>query len=217
MQSLRTQLCLKSCELVKDLAIVTGPAIDPYADYFLTTFIKLCAGTKKLVLQATQIIVSIIIANSSYNHKLTSQIWSAMQDKNQNPRVSASAWLKVLLDTHGESKNQIEHGQGIENIEKTIKKGLVDPSPEVRNPMRECYWTFWRLWPERAEVIMKGLDASGRKALEKANPNADGEVVSGRASVMTTKTDPMASSTARLGGSASATAAARNPLSGRVS
>lgn len=214
MQSLRTQLCLKSCELVKDLAIVTGPAIDPYADYFLTTFIKLCAGTKKLVLQATQIIVSIIIANASYNHKLTAQIWSAMQDKNMNPRVSSSAWLKVLLDSHGESKMQIEHGQGIENIEKTIRKGLVDPSPEVRTPMRECYWTFARLWPERAETIMKGLDSTGRKALEKANPNLEGEVVSGRVSVMATKAEPLASSTISLG---TATPAARNPLSGRVS
>ena len=196
---------------------MTGPAIDPYADYFLSTFIKLCAGTKKLVLQATQVIVSIIIANASYNNKLTSQIWSAMQDKNQNPRVSASAWLKVLLDSHGESKSQIEHGQGMENIEKTVKKGLVDPSPEVRIPMRECYWTFARLWPERAEAIMKGLDASGRKALEKANPNVEGEIVSGRASVMTTKTDPLASSTASLGGASSAAAPVRNPLSGRVS
>ena len=45
-----------------------------------------------------------------------------------NPRVAASAWLKVLLDTHGDNcKNQIEHGQGIENIEKTLKKGLTDP------------------------------------------------------------------------------------------
>src|SRR6202035_3982856 len=104
MSSLRTQLCLKSCELVKDLSIVTGPAIDPYAEYFVTTFIKLCAGTKKLVQQASQLIVSIIFANASYNHKLTTHIWIAVQDKNQNPRICASAWLKVLLDTHGELK-----------------------------------------------------------------------------------------------------------------
>src|SRR5271169_2634318 len=102
MTSLRTQLCLKSCELVKDLTIVTGPAMDPYAEFFLSTFVKLSAGTKKLVLQATQVIVSIILANVSYNHKLTAQIWTAIQDKNQNPRICASSWLKVLLEAHGE-------------------------------------------------------------------------------------------------------------------
>jgi CLIP-associating protein 1/2 len=201
---------------VKDLTIVTGPAIDPYAEYFLTTFIKLCAGTKKLVLQATQLIVSMIFANASYNHKLTTHIWIAMQDKNQNPRISASTWLKVLLDTHGDLKGQIEHGQGIENIEKTIKKGLTDPSPEVRNPMRECYWTFARIWPERAEAIMAKLDLTGRKALEKANPNAEADPSSGRSSVMagatTTKPD-LAASTPSLASST----ASRNPLSGRVS
>ena len=172
MTSLRTQLCLKSCELVKDLTIVTGPAVDPYADYFLTTFIKLCAVTKKLVLQATQLIVSMLLANVSYNHKLTTQIWLAIQDKNQNPRVAASGWLKVLLDTHRESRQQIEHGQGIESIEKTIKKGLTDPSPDVRTPMREAYWVFAKIWPDRAELIKKGLDVSGRKALDKINPSA---------------------------------------------
>ena len=216
MTSLRTQLCLKSCELVKDLAIVTGPAIDPYADYFLTTFIKLCAGTKKLVLQATQLIVSILLANASYNHKLTTHVWTAMQDKNQNPRVAASAWLRVLLDTHGmESKSQIEHGQGIENIEKTIKKGLADPSPDVRTPMRDTYWVFARIWPDRAEAIMAKLDLTSRKALEKANPNLEGTTISGRTSVQSKPID-LGASTSSVTSAAAATAA-RNPLSGRVS
>jgi len=219
MQSLRTQLCLKSCELVKDLAIVTGPAIDPYADYFLTTFIKLSAGTKKLVLQASQLILSILIANISYTHKLPSHIWTAMQDKNNNPRISASQWLKILLEVHGEHKSQIEHGgTGIENIEKTIRKGLTDPSPDVRTPMRETFWVFAGIWPERAEGIMAKLDAVGRKALEKANPNANGDGAgagSGRSSVMATvRTVDVANSTASLSSSVSA---ARNPLSGRVS
>src|SRR5579859_2248377 len=135
MTSLRTQLCLKSCELVKDLAIVTGPALDPYADYFLTTFVKLSCGTKRLVLLATQIIVSVLLANISYSPKLTTHMWIAIQDKNQNPRISASGWLKVLLETHGDSKAAMEHGVGIENVEKTLRKGLADPSPEVRTPM----------------------------------------------------------------------------------
>jgi CLIP-associating protein 1/2 len=202
---------LKSCELVKDLALVTGPALDPYADYFLTTFIKLCAGTKKLVLQATQLIVSILLSTVSYNHKLTTHIWTAAQDKNQNPRVASSAWLRVFLDSHGvESKSQIEHGQGMENIEKTLRKGLTDPSPDVRTPMRDVYWTFARIWPERAEAIMAKLDLSGRKALDKANPNAEGEIISGRTSVQAKPVDLGASTS-------SVTPAARNPLSGRVS
>ena len=130
-----------------------------------------------------------------------------------NPRVAASAWLKVLIETHGDNcKNQIEHGQGIENIEKTLKKGLTDPSPDVRTPMRETYWTFARIWPDRAEVIMKGLDVSGRKALEKANPTGMEE--SGRSSVMGTKSVDLGASTASASG---ATAKGGPPMSGRVS
>jgi CLIP-associating protein 1/2 len=134
-----------------------------------------------------------------------------MQDKNNNPRISAAAWLKILLDAHGEHKHQIEHGQGMENIEKAIKKGLADPSPDVRTPMRETYWVFAAIWPEKAEAIMAKLDAVGRKALEKANPNGE-EVVSGRTSVMAAaKVVELSASTS------SAAPLARNPLSGRVS
>lgn len=191
--------------------------MDPYADFFLTTFVKLSAGTKKLVLQATQVIVSVILANVSYNHKLTTQIWIAIQDKNQNPRICAAGWLKVLLEAHGENKAAIEHGTtGMENIEKTIKKGLADPSPDVRTPMRDTYWTFAKIWPERAEAISSKLDAAGRKALEKANPSNSEEVVaSGRSSSMAKPADPLAASTSSV--TSSSALANRNPLSGRVS
>lgn len=210
MSSLRTQLCLRSCELVKDLAILTGPAIDPYADYFLTTFIKLSAGTKKLVLSTTQIIVSILLANAPYNHKLASHIWTAAQDKNQNPRVCAAMWLKVLLETHGmDSRAAIEHGPGMENVEKVLRKGLGDPAPDVRVLMRETYWVFAGIWPERAEVMMGKMDAVGRKALEKANPALAKEQDSGRSSVLGRSLGPGSA------GSASTTAA--TGLSGRVS
>ena len=60
--------------------------------------------------------------------------------------------------------------------------------------MRETYWTFARIWPDRAEVIMKGLDVSGRKALEKANPAGMEEA--GRSSVMGTKSVDLGASTA---------------------
>ena len=214
MNSLRTQLCLRSCELVKDLAIVTGPAIDPYADYFLTAFIKLSAGTKKLVLQSTQTIVAVIMANTSYNHKLTAHIWAAAQDKNQNPRVCAALWLKVLLEAHGhEAKSAIEHGPGIENVEKILRKGLADPSPDVRTPMRETFWVFAGFWGDKAEAMIGKLDAAGRKALEKANPalnNGADDAASGRTSVLG-RSIGLGASTA----SAPVTAAA--PLSGRVS
>src|SRR6202021_157886 len=133
------------------------------------------------------------IANASYAHKLTAYIWTAMQDKNNNPRICATQWLKVLLDVHAEgSKGAIEHGAGIENIEKSIKKGLADANPDVRTPMREMYWTFAAIWPERAEAIMLKLDSTGKKALEKANVKGD-QVQSGRSSVMTVIKPPESS------------------------
>jgi CLIP-associating protein 1/2 len=216
MNSLRTQLCLRSCELVKDLTIVVGPAIDPYADYFLTTFIKLSAANKKLVLQATQVIVSLILVNAPYNHKLTAHIWTAAQDKNQNPRVCAVLWLKVFLEAHGhEAKGAIEHGPGMENVDKILKKGLADPSPDVRGPMRETYWVFAGIWPDKAQVILGKLDAVGRKALEKANPavkNGDG-AASGRSSVLGRSIGLGASTTS----APATTTTGGGQLSGRVS
>ena len=51
-----------------------------------------------------------------------------------------------------------------------IGRGLVDANPQVRETSRVAFWEFENVWPERAAAVAAGLDASGRKLLDKAKP-----------------------------------------------
>ncbi|KAI1330990.1 clasp N terminal-domain-containing protein [Xylariaceae sp. FL0255] len=172
--SLRTSLSKESCSLVQDLAITFGPAIDPMVELLMQNFVKLCANTKKIASQLGNTTVDIIIGKVTYTSRIMQHIWGACQDKNVQPRTYAPGWLKTILTKHATHKNVLEHGGGLDLIEKCIKKGLNDPNPGVREKMRTTYWFFATLWSGRADAIMDTLDATAQKLLQKDpnNPNS---------------------------------------------
>ncbi|KAI1807620.1 ARM repeat-containing protein [Daldinia bambusicola] len=172
--SLRTSLSKEGCALVQDLANTFGPGIDPMVELLMQTFIKLCAATKKISSQLANASVDIIIGRVTYNARIMQHVWGACQDKNVQPRLYATGWLKTLLKKEAHHKNHLEHGGGLDLIEKCIKKGLNDPNPGVREKMRSTYWAYAPIWPARAEAIMDGLDSTAQKLLQKDpnNPNS---------------------------------------------
>lgn len=171
--SLRTSLSKEGCSLVQEAAKTNGPGLDPMVEILLQNLVKLCGGTKKISSQNGNITVDIIIGKVSYGVRLLQHIWLACQDKNVQPRTYATGWLKTLINKEAHHKNVIEHGGGLELIEKCVKKGLADPNPGVRENMRSTYWTFAKVWPARAELIMASLDAVQQNKLEQdpSNPN----------------------------------------------
>ncbi|AEO66796.1 uncharacterized protein THITE_2044172 [Thermothielavioides terrestris NRRL 8126] len=172
--SLRTSLCKEGCSLVQDMARVYGPAMDPMVELLMQTFIKLTAATKKISSSLANTTVDTIISRVSYNARIMQHIWGACQDKNVQPRLYATGWLKTLLKKEAHHKNHVEHTGGLDLIEKCIKKGLSDANPGVREKMRATYWTFAGIWPARAEAIMNGLDATAARLLQNDpnNPNS---------------------------------------------
>lgn len=149
--SLRTSLSTNGGQLVKDLAIVMGPGLDPMVEILLSNLVKLCAGTKKITSQLGQVVVAVIMANVSYHPKLLAHILIACNDKNVSPRSYAAGWIVVVLESHVDQKAYIEHSGGVDVIEKCIKRGLADANPGVRESMRLTYWKFAAIWPHRAE------------------------------------------------------------------
>ncbi|KAI1410826.1 ARM repeat-containing protein [Hypoxylon sp. FL1857] len=172
--SLRTSLSKEGCALVQDLAMTFGPGIDPMVEILMQTFIKLCAATKKISSQLANTTVDIIIGRATYNARIMQHIWGACQDKNVQPRTYVAGWLKTLLKKEAHHKNHLEHGGGLDMIEKCIKKGLNDANPGVREKMRSTYWAYAAIWPARAEAIMDSLDSTAQKLLQKDpnNPNS---------------------------------------------
>ncbi|KAL8672757.1 MAG: hypothetical protein Q9224_007557, partial [Gallowayella concinna] len=169
--SLRTTVSSNGCHLIQEIAKTIGPGLDSMVEILLRDLIKLCAGTKKISAQNGNITVDIIMANVSYNVRLMQHVWNACQDKNVQPRTSASTWLKTVLNKHGHHKSHFEHTSGVEYTEKCIKRGLADANPGVREGMRSTFWVFAKIWPEKAEAIMSTLDEKHKDLLEKDSGN----------------------------------------------
>ncbi|KAK4457546.1 protein STU1 [Cladorrhinum samala] len=163
--SLRTSLSKESCNLIQEIAKAYGPAMDPMVEILMQTFIKLCAATKKIASQQANATVDTIIAKVTYTPRIMQHIWLACQDKNVQPRLYACGWLQTLLIKEAHHKHHVEHTGGLDLIEKSIKKGLADANPGVREKMRATYWKFSTIWPARADAIMDGLDSTAQKLL----------------------------------------------------
>ncbi|KAI8155897.1 Protein STU1 [Colletotrichum sp. SAR 10_86] len=172
--SLRTSLSKEGCSLVQDIAITFGPAMDPLVELLMQTFIKLSAATKKISSQLANTTVDTIISRVTYSSRIMQHVWMACQDKNVQPRTYATGWLKTLLNKEAHHKSHIEHGGGLDMVEKSIKRGLNDANPGVRERMRGTYWVFAQIWPARAEALKDTLEPTAQKLLDKDpnNPNA---------------------------------------------
>ncbi|KAI5294117.1 suppressor of tub2 mutation [Ascosphaera acerosa] len=174
--SLRTTVSTAGCALVQELAQTLGPAIDPWCELLLQTMLKVASALKKITSQNANATVDAIVANASYAPRIMQHMWFAASDKNVQPRLYVTGWLKTIMNAHAVAHRAVmEHNGGVDVLEKCIRRGLGDPNPGVREAMRGTYWLFWRYWRERADEIMEGLDPKSQKLLEKdaANPNRE--------------------------------------------
>ncbi|KAJ5166969.1 Protein stu1 [Penicillium canariense] len=172
--SLRTTLCTNGCLLMQDIARTCGPRLDPMVEIIMQNLMKLCAALKKISAQYGNATVDVVIGNVSYNIRLLQHVHWASQDKNMQLRLFAAGWLRTLIKRQSHQKSTVEHGGGLDLIEKSIKKGLGDANPGVREAMRSTFWTFCGVWLDRANTILSNLDPKSRNLLEKdpSNPNA---------------------------------------------
>lgn len=150
--SLRTSLSQEGCNLVQDIAVTYGPGMDPMVELLMQTCIKLAGSTKKISSQNGNICVDAMISRVTYTPRIMVHVAGACTDKNVQPRLYATGWLKTLLNKEAHHKSHIEHGGGLELLENSIKKGLNDPNPGVREKMRSTYWKFHEIWPARADA-----------------------------------------------------------------
>ncbi|GLB06264.1 suppressor of tub2 mutation [Aspergillus tubingensis] len=172
--SLRTTMGTNGCLLIQDLARKCGPRIDPMMEIILQNLIKLCAGMKKITAENGNLTVDTVIGNVSYTHRILQHVYAASQDKNVQLRLFSAGWYITLINKQAGHKSSIEHGGGTELIERSLKKGLGDANPGVREAMRKTFWTYHSVWPQKAKFIMSDLDSKSRSLLEKdpANPAA---------------------------------------------
>lgn len=172
--SLRTTMSTNGCQLVRELAVTLGPALDPNVEILLQSFIKMSAATKHIAAENGRITADIIFQNCSYHVQMMRHIWIAAQEKNAQVRQYAPEWLRTVLKRQSSYKHGFESSGGLDLAEKCIKKGLDDANPKVKEGNRIAYWEFAKTWPDKAESIMAKLDPKMKTALERHpnNPHA---------------------------------------------
>ena len=148
--SLRTTLCLAGCLLIQDITRTCGPKVDSMVEIMMQNLIKLCGGMKKISTQNGNATVDTVIGNVTFTPRILQHVTSAAQDRNTQLRLYAAGWIKTILSRQARYKSVIEHAGGLDNIDKSIRKGLCDANPAVRETMRKTFWAFFQVWPGKA-------------------------------------------------------------------
>lgn len=151
-KSLRTSLSKEGCHLIQDIAVAYGPGMDSMVELLMQTFIQVAAATKKIASQQANVCVDTLVGRVTCTKRIMDHVTAACADKNVQPRLYATGWLKTILQKEAHHKNHIEHIGGLDLIEKAIKKGLADANPGVREKMRGTFWVYYGIWPTRAEA-----------------------------------------------------------------
>ncbi|EJD01068.1 uncharacterized protein FOMMEDRAFT_29840 [Fomitiporia mediterranea MF3/22] len=172
--SLRTTVAVNTCHLYSEMATSLGSAMDGFCEAILTRLISMASLTKKIVAIQSQQVADVVVTNTTPHPKMyLNLIWHAVQDKNISSRQYGINHLKVFLEIHGQRcKHIIETGGSQDVLEKIFKKALGDSNPGVRESARSTFWAFEGIWQERGSVLMASLDATAKKQLEKACPEA---------------------------------------------
>lgn len=152
--SLRTTLCTNGCLLIQDIARTCGPKIDSMVEIMMQNLIKLCSSLKKIAAQNGNAAVDAVIGNVTFSIRILQHVHWACQDKNVQLRLFAAGWLRTLINRQAHQKSTVEHGGGLDLIEKSIKKGLGDANPGVREAARSTFWTFYKVWPSQANAYV---------------------------------------------------------------
>lgn len=157
--SLRTTVSSNGCLFIQDLAKTCHGQIDPMVEIMMQNLLKICGGMKKITAQAGSTTVDVVIDNVSYSSRILQHVSGACHDKNTQLRLHAAGWLKTLINKQAGHKSSLEHNGGLDVLEKSIKKGLADANPGVREKMRITFWVFFDVFPEKAnEYVDPCLD-----------------------------------------------------------
>lgn len=164
--SLRTTLAAQACFLVKDAMQIYETYMDPAIEPFLTSLVKLCAGSKKISAAHANVTICAMILSTSYSQKYVSHSCAVMGDRVAAARALAITWLDLLLSRHRNHLIAVWQSQNVDALaEDCLQRGLTDSAPAVRAASRPAYWAFADCFPDPAGRLIAKLDSVQKKML----------------------------------------------------
>ncbi|RCH78860.1 suppressor of tub2 mutation, partial [Rhizopus stolonifer] len=103
---------------------------------------------------------------------------------------SAAEFLITFLKIHARKFQ----GNSSDILQKYIKKGLADASPNVRELCRETYWVYYEHWPKEAEKICLEMDSEKIQQLKAAQKKDESFPTASQKDTTTKKSNSKSSS-----------------------
>lgn len=167
--SLRTSLCLNSCQLVKELALFLHNEFLVLFDLFWPTLLRLCSNTKHLTSINAHIVVSAIFANTILTTKSAQKIFLSSKEKSASVRSYSAFWLQIYMLR---TCKLWPVPPSCEVMESVLLKLLPDPNVQVRQAAKDAFWRYYILAVDAATVLESRLDSNTVKALERSRPKS---------------------------------------------
>lgn len=166
MHSLRTAIVVTTCSTIVDLATHTGKRLGLdtiMSESLLSNLIKVASQTKKICCSAAQSALAAVLKYTSYHPvRVLHTLFASLGEKNLNTRVCAITCIQIIAEIgsgmfrvtslNGGSSTEFRDGldpNGMDVLEKSLKKGLVDASAAVRDISRETFLLYEMMWPEK--------------------------------------------------------------------
>ncbi|KAI8369225.1 clasp N terminal-domain-containing protein [Radiomyces spectabilis] len=172
LHSLRTVVALEALHLMSDIGSFVGHQLDPYSyEIIIVNLIRCSNVTKKIITSQALNSTITFLKTTSYHSKGVNVICNALEERNNQMRHFAAIYLRTLLQTHASkesSRCSMERSGSLDLIFQTLKKGLIDAMPLVREVCREAYWIIHTHWRVRAEKFFSTLDITTQRQIEKS-------------------------------------------------
>ncbi|RCH98469.1 suppressor of tub2 mutation, partial [Rhizopus stolonifer] len=207
--SLRSSVATEGLCLIQDIGVTLGDSLNAYTlEIILTNLLKCSSVTKKMIATKAAQVTNLFLSNTQFHTKIVMLLCKTINEKNVQLRQYAATYIKTILETHG-SKDAIrsviaEKLEVSQSIESFLRKGLADGSPHVREASRQTYSVYYDYWPDAAEKLLRSLDSSVQRLLEKNSPKSSPKPTS-RPRMLSSRSNSMSSVSSKTSTSTAAT------------
>ncbi|KAJ1908136.1 suppressor of tub2 mutation [Coemansia sp. IMI 209127] len=168
-ESLRTSLSSQAMGLCEDIAIRLGPHASPIFDVIVEALLRQCAQTKKIGAQRASKSLEVVYQHFPLRPKGVETLKQRMSDKSATLRLAIVSTCSAVLRSHRTHLGLSDRRSAdiLIAIGDTVKAGISDSQPSVREASRELFWELHTTSALHAKKILAGFPDSIHAALNR--------------------------------------------------
>ncbi|KAM7539518.1 hypothetical protein Aperf_G00000041059 [Anoplocephala perfoliata] len=194
LQDLRSQVVREASITVAYLSQEIGSKFDHFAEVIMQTLLNLIPNSAKIMSTSAITAIGIIIRHT-FASRVLPIILGGLQSKSNVMRKYVCTFLDPIFQNW--PAHVLEKHMGL--IQEALRKGVADADQDARSATRIAFKSFAEKFPDQVEPVLRNLDPSKRKAIERSlsSNGADDQssVTSGTSSRTTSQTNLAAPST----------------------